>query len=295
MRKEAKKMTKIRVDLHLHSTCSDGENTYAEVISLAKQQGMRMIAITDHNCFSITERMKIGDMDVIPGCEFSCTYWVPAWNRTTEIHVVGLFPKGVDVEEYNDIFSNISQGKIAYVKAILNFLQSMGMYISMEELYDYYRHQKKKYLGRHQIAELMIKKGYCDSITDAFDQYIGNFSPYYISATEYINYEKLAIVVKKIRKTGGIPILAHPFDYRMKIDEIIDLIKDFKEAAKDIGGIELYYERYLPNKDIMNFLKEISGKYDLLPSVGSDRHGKKQPFASERDTENIESMLKHLS
>ena len=91
-------------NLHAHSVFCDGKNTPEEVIRLAYEQGFRLIALSDHNTFAITQKIRIGEgealMEVIPACEFSCSYYVPSMKENREIHVVGLFPgaDGVDLE-----------------------------------------------------------------------------------------------------------------------------------------------------------------------------------------------------
>lgn len=88
-----KEQVKSRIDFHMHTTNSDGENTPEEVIQLAKDAGLAVIAITDHNKFTYTECIHAGDLDVIPGIEFSAEYKVPAWDEdTSEVHIVGICP-----------------------------------------------------------------------------------------------------------------------------------------------------------------------------------------------------------
>ena len=215
------------IDLHLHTRNSDGENTVEELIEFAKEEGLKLIALTDHNKFSITEWMHTDVLDVIPGCEFSCTYEVKAWHDTTEVHVVGLFPHGVNPDEFSSVFQDISDGKRNYIEAILEDLKTRGMFVSMEEVEA--AGKVSGNLGRHEIARVLMDKGYACSMDEAFDRWIGNFSPYYIPATHYIHYASLEKVVKQIQKSGGIPILAHPFGYCMEEAEIEQLIADFKE------------------------------------------------------------------
>ena len=280
------------IDFHLHTTNSDGENTVEELIELAKEEKLKFIALTDHNKFSITEWVHSDVLDVIPGCEFSCTYEVKAWHDTTEVHVVGLFPHGVNPDEFSSVFQDISDGKRNYIEAILEDLKTRGMFVSMEEVEA--AGKVSGNLGRHEIARVLMDKGYACSMDEAFDRWIGNFSPYYIPATHYIHYASLEKAVKQIQKSGGIPILAHPFGYCMEEAEIEQLIADFKEIAGSVAGMEVYYERYLPNEEKMEFLKKMQKKYELLPSAASDRHRVDQPFASAGDVKLFEDMMEKL-
>ena len=285
-----KEQVKSRIDFHMHTTNSDGENTPEEVIQLAKDAGLAVIAITDHNKFTYTECIHAGDLDVIPGIEFSAEYKVPAWNDdTAEVHIVGIFPDGVNGEAFDDIFININEGKEAYVRAILDDLKSRDIDISMDEVRK--AQGKCDHIGRHQIAQVLINKGYAGNTDEAFDKYIGNFSPYYIPSTRYIHYASMKVIVKRIREEGGIPILAHPYGYLMNADEMEKLIADFKQAAGNIAGMEVYYEQYIGDLSRMEFLKLMQNKYGLLASAGSDRHGPGQTFASCGDISLYEKMV----
>lgn len=274
-----------KIDLHLHTRLSDGDNTVSEVIELAYNEGMRVIALSDHNKFAIKEKMKIerenGLMEVIPACEFSSTYYVPSRKRTAEIHVIGLFENGVNPDNFADIFAPIREGKINYVKAIIDKLNTLGIDISIDEV----KAVKKdsSYMGRHRIADVLIKKGYADNVDDAFDNYIGNFSKYYVPSTEYVKYADMDMVIKGIIENGGLPILCHPFGYSLEKDEIETLVKRFADIAGDKGGMEVYYENYLDDSNKIAFLKELSEKYGLFVSASSDRHRPFQPFASVGD------------
>lgn len=272
---------KDRIDLHFHTTLSDGENSVEEVIELAIKEGMKLIAVTDHNKFAMKEPVLVGDMEVIPGCEFSTTYRVPARNDTAEVHVVGIFPEGVTPEVFEEIFSMIEEGKLNYVRAILEKLETLGIHVSLEEVVDL--ENAKTYMGRHRIGEVLIRKGYAETMDEALDRYIGNFSPHYVQSTKYVQYAEMAAVVKKIKEAHGMPILCHPFGYMMNQEEIEEMVRDFAAAAEGVGGMEVYYELYLDDPEKMQFLYKMQERYGLLPSAASDRHRKDQPFATGGD------------
>lgn len=292
-----------RIDLHLHTTNSDGDNTPDEVIRLAVQEELRVISLTDHNKFSFAEPVTVDvaqyetseqwKMTMIPGCEFSASYPVSAWNgETTEIHIIGLFPDGVDPGEFEDIFANLDKGKQQYVKAILKQLNERGIDITLDEVEA--AGIRTGHTGRHKIADVLIQKGYARDMDDAFDRHIGNFSPFYIPATRYVDYAPMKEVVSRIRVAGGIPILAHPYGYAMDEAEMETLISDFKIAAGSYGGMEVYYELYIRNQERMTFLKKMAAKYGLLVSVASDRHRGGQAFASTDGLDLYEKMLETL-
>lgn len=281
---KSEKQKREGIDLHLHTTLSDGKNTPEEVIRLAYEQGFRLIALSDHNTFAITQKIRIGEgealMEVIPACEFSCSYYVPSMKENREIHVVGLFPgaDGVDLEDFRELFAPIQEGKLLYIAAILKQLEELGIHVTMQEVMETQR--KSSFIGRHQVADVMIQKGYVDTWEQAFDNYIGNFSPYYVPATRYVNYGEFRKVIQTILDCYGFPILAHPFGYGITKEEIEKLIRDFAQIVQGRGGLEVYYEIYLNQPEKMTFLKEMQEKYQLLPSASSDRHCTDEPFAS---------------
>lgn len=280
------------IDLHLHTTNSDGEEDPETVIEKAKETGHTWIAITDHNRFTFTEPQRRGGITVLPGNEFSATYYVPAWKRTAEIHIVGIFPNGVKEEEFEEIRSEIGKGKEAYVAAILENLKTRGIFITLDEVYAVER--KTQYIGRHQIARILVDRGLEPDMEAAFDHQVGNFSPYYIPSTDYISFAPMDVIIKKIRECGGIPCLAHPFGYSMEETEIEQLIRDFKEAAGEVAAMEVYYEMYLDDPMKMDFLHKMQEKYQLLPSAASDRHRADQPFATNGGEKLLKAMMETL-
>lgn len=290
-----------RIDLHVHSTNSDGEQSPEEVIHCAKEAGLSAIAITDHNVFTYTEPFVSDGVQVIPGIEFSAEYYVPAWEGTTEIHVVGIFPNGVNASDFEEIFSEIDDGKEAYIYAILADLATRSINITMDEVLAVKR--KGKHIGRHDIARVLIQKGIEKDIEAAFDHQIGNFSPYYIPSTRYIQYASLKEIIHQVIESGGIPILAHPYGYSMNEDEMELLIEEFswlvrQECSSRFGstgiipaGMEVYYEKYLTDPERMRFLKYMQKRYGLLASAGGDRHREGQTFCTGGSIDLLEKLV----
>ncbi|MBQ1312041.1 MAG: PHP domain-containing protein [Blautia sp.] len=294
------------IDLHLHTTNSDGEEPPEMVVKAAKDAGLSLIAITDHNLFTYTEPREYMEMSIVPGIELSAGYYVPAWNETTEVHVVGIFPYGVNAADFEWLLSDIEKGKEDYVSAILQGLSTRGIHISMQEVMSVERTHER--IGRHEIAKILVSRGIESSIDAAFDHQIGNFSPFYIPSTRYIHYASLDDIVRQILESGGIPVLAHPFGYSMNEPEIEQLIKDFTIAAERSGdkrmksseapaaGIEVFYQMYLDSSESsrLDFLKRMQEKYNLLASAGSDRHRPDQPFCTAGDRGLFRKMLQRL-
>lgn len=274
------------IDLHIHTTSSDGTRTVEETIQDALSFGLAHIAITDHNQFAITEPVNFQGMEIIPGAEFSAAYRTES-GRLLEVHVVGLFFEGVPKALWH-IFKKIPLQRKQYLDAIITKLNHLGISISYEELCNTFPDSNQ--IGRRHIAEILVEKRYADTITDAFDRLIGNRSPYWVDSTKYMRYMPLEKCVRQICENGGLPILAHPYHYHCADGEVLKLIQDFKAAAGDYpAGMEVYYSKY--DKEQRSGLLKIAEEYDLYPSAASDRHAEKERF--EQGEEALLEAMKH--
>ena len=266
------------IDLHIHSTCSDGTRTVQETMLDAKEFGLAHIAVTDHNQFALTEPVDFQGMEIIPGAEFSASYSTKA-GKLLEVHVIGLFFEGVP-KAFHQIFKKIPLQRKQYLDAIIAKLNHLGISISYEELCCEFPDSKQ--IGRRHVAEILVKKNYADSITDAFDRLIGNRSPYWVDSTKSMKYMPLETCVRKICENGGFPILAHPYHYHCTEEELLKLVKDFRcFAGEHAAGIEVYYSKYGENQ--RKELEKIAKKYQLYPSAASDRHAQKDKFERGED------------
>lgn len=261
------------IDLHIHTTCSDGTRTVEEAIGDAYSAGLKSIALTDHNQFALIAPEKFYELEIIPGAEFSTSYCTEA-GKILEVHVVGLFFEGVP-EVLWHIFKKIPLQRKQYLDAIITRLNHLGVSISYEELL--YNFPDSNQIGRRHIAEILMKKGYSDSIDDGFDRFIGNRSPYWVDVTKYMKYIPLQECVRKISENGGFAILAHPYHYHLTEEEVKKLIHDFKSFAGDApAGMEVYYSKYDERRRAV--LRNLAKEFELYPSAASDRHAPKDPF-----------------
>ena len=281
------------IDFHIHTSNSDGENTFEEMVAMAKKRGLKVIAITDHNRFTINRPIKEDGLLILPGAEFSSAYPSKIDNvnqeEIKESHVIGLFPKGVDPLDFEDFFQPILEGRENYIRAILARQEERGISITYEEVKAVT--PKGKGGGRHQIGLLLIQKGYANDIMDAFDKHIGNFSPYYIPSTNYIKYPSFEKVIKRIRECRGIPVLCHPFAYGFSLEGIEMFIRTFKHYAGDAAALEVFYDRYRNEPWKIQFLKSLAEKYNLLVVAASDSHSLEQSYAKDGTLEMYEKMM----
>ncbi|MDO4647088.1 MAG: PHP domain-containing protein [Eubacteriales bacterium] len=269
------------IDLHLHTTCSDGERTPEEMIHDTREAGLSAIALTDHNCFAIREPMVREGLEVIPGAEFS-TYYEASSGNKKEVHILGLFFERVD-PALDHVFDCIE--KDAYIKAILRKLKELGMKVELEDILREFPKVRK--IGRCHVAETMVKMGYASDRDDAMDRWIGNFSPYYLNPVEYVHYVDFEEGIRQIAAYGGLPILAHPYHYKYTEEQIEEMIQRFRSVSDGPMGIEVYYQTYGERE--ITFLKRMAEKYDLLMSASSDNHFRSRPFVK-GDYELLEKM-----
>lgn len=261
------------IDLHIHTTYSDGTRTPEETMQDAKNAGLAHIALTDHNRFALLQPKFFHGLEVIPGAEFSTSY-TTAKGSLLEVHVIGLFFEGVP-SGLHKIFRKIPIQRKQYLDAMISRLNHLGMSISYEELCN--RFPDSNQIGRRHIAEILVEKRYAENVTEAFDRFIGNRSPYWVDAMKYTKYMSLQQCVRKICENGGFPILAHPYHYHCSDDDVLRLIEEFKEmTGSNPAGMEVYYSKY--NEAQREKLLKLAEKYELYPSAASDRHTPKDKF-----------------
>lgn len=253
------------IDLHVHSTCSDGTLSPTELVDYAIQKGLSAFALTDHDCVegldTILSYAKSlpNAPEIIPGIELSTD------ENGQEVHMVGLF-----IDHHNPEFNQYLQEFIASRttrnKKMCHLLQEHGMNITYEELEAEF---PGAVLTRAHYAKLLLKHGYVKSIKEAFERFLGDHCPCYVSR------EKITPVmaIDLIRKAGGLAILAHPILYHMSDARLDALVQKLKEAG--LTGIEAIYSTYSPAEERQ--IRKLATKYDLLLSGGSDFHGENKP------------------
>lgn len=252
------------IDLHVHSTASDGTMTPAEVVRYAKSKGLTAIALTDHDTVdglqeAIEEGNKVG-LEVIPGVELSAEY------NEKEVHILGLF---IDYksEKLLDKLNELRINKEERNPKMIEKLNKLGFEITMEDV------AAEAFSGsnvnRAHFAAALKKKGYIGEMKEAFDKYIGNDKPAFVKRKKILPSE----AIDMIKTSSGIPIVAHPYIRDREPKVIEKMIVDLKNDG--IEGIEVYHSEH--NEYKTGILLEIAKRYGLLVSGGSDFHGKIKP------------------
>lgn len=245
-----------KVDLHTHTTHSDGFYKPDELLLKAKSLGLKSISITDHDSISaFTEAYSIGKkigVEVIPGVELSADI------EGNEVHILGyLFD--VKNEELKGFLKFFRDERYKRACRIIEKLNSLGFTLSIDDIEIA---GKNSSIGRPHIAKLLLEKGYVSSYFEAFNKYIANGCPAYEKKVHLSPQSAFKI----INDAGGLSFIAHPG----KMPET--LLKDLIDAGVD--GIEVYHPSHSPSK--VNFYKGVVNEFFLLSSGGSDLHGGKR-------------------
>jgi hypothetical protein len=248
------------IDLHVHSTASDGTFTPREVAFYAKAKRLQAIALTDHDTVSgVKDCMEAGrlvGLEVIPGIELSAQY------KDKEVHILGYF---IDINDapFLQELERLTKVRIARNEQMLQRFNERGIDLKFEDLLQ--DGAKDAVLTRAHFAKALLNKGYVHSMNEAFDRYLGDGKPCYVQR-EYPSYIDC---IRMIHKAGGIAVIAHPMLYRLPHSHYPSFIEDLAKAG--LNGIETIYPKHSYPDTQMLF--EFCHALGLLPTGGSDFHG----------------------
>ncbi len=251
------------IDLHVHSSCSDGTFSPAELVSYAREKGLAAFALTDHDTTAgLAEASAAAEgtgMEIIPGIEFSTEYC------GRDIHIVGL---DIDFEhpEFVEQLHDFRDSRNVRNRKMIRRLQEGGIDIS--------EYRMRESFGdavwtRAHFARYLMDHGYVREMKEAFEHYVGDHCPYYVPREKVTP----AQAVDLIFRTGGIPILAHPMQYHLDEEGIRLLLSSLKEAG--LMGTEAIYSTHSAEEESM--IRRLTDDLDLLISGGSDFHGSNKP------------------
>lgn len=254
------------IDLHTHTTASDGTDTPRELIDLAINNGLKAIAITDHDTteglIDALNYSKNLPIEVISGVEFSTT--MPSYGF--DIHILGYYFNPQD-ETFNTLLDGIRQSRTQRNFKILDQLGAIGFHLTMEEVA---KAASDGVITRAHIGKALVKKGYIKKEQIAYDKYIGN------NCVAYVPRERLTpeMAIKMILNAGGVPVLAHPTLYKLKLKDLDKLVSIL--ATYGLKGIEAVYSLHAPHEE--KYLRQLAENYQLLITGGSDYHGTNKPY-----------------
>jgi len=246
----------VRADLHVHSTASDGRFSPQELVAMAVDVGLDVIAITDHDSIegvapALTAAQEFPQLKVISGVEVSTD--VPHG----EVHILGYFIDYRD-PELIETLERLRGSRRVRAQKMLAKLSALGIDIEWGRVQEI---AGVGSIGRPHIAQAMLERGHVESSKEAFVKYIGREGPAYVGREKMTPSEAVELIVK----ANGLPVLAHP----AAIDNLEELIPILQKVG--LVGIEAYYNNYSA-KSVKN-LASVAHKYGLVASGGSDYHG----------------------
>ena len=253
-----------RIDLHTHSTASDGSFRPAEVVRLAKEAGLQALALTDHDTTDgLAEALAAGKefgVEVITGVEISTRH------AGDTMHILGYFLDfhSGELEERLGVLKQARKDRNPKIIAKLN---ALGIPITMEQVEAI---SGGGQVGRPHIARALLEGGYVRDLQQAFDIYLKNSGKAYVQKFRFPLREALGM----IRDAKGVPVLAHPFTMNLGSagalrDRLLDL------QAHGLAGVEVYYSDHSPEQEAL-YLK-LAQELGLLVTGGSDFHGANKP------------------
>ena len=249
------------VDLHTHSTASDGSCTPAEIVNMAAEKGLAAVALTDHDTVSgleefMREAENFPDLQAVPGVEISTDL------LGSEAHIVGLFIN-YNCPSLNKLLKQIRKNRNHRNNLIIAKLRERGYDISLEEILTI---AKGESVGRPHFAKILISKGYFSENQEVFDKCLKKGTPGYVKRQLPSPSEAIA----EIHNAGGVAIWAHALYRRENEREYVS--KTLKILIKaGLDGVETHYTTFSPEQQ--SLMQEFAERHQLLQSGGSDFHG----------------------
>lgn len=249
------------IDLHTHSTFSDGTFTPLQLVKYAEEKGLKAFALTDHDTTEGVKEAKSieTNVEVISGVEISTRY------DKKEIHIVGLYVNENDAD-LNKQLKYYREKIVTRNFEILEKLNSLGVNITIDDVKE---SCTGDVISRAHIAKALVSKGFVGSYTEAFDRYLGDNKCAYVPR-ETLNYEES---MELITKAGGVPVLAHPLLYKMSDTNLENMMVKLRQ--KGLKAVEVYYSTH-SNSDTQHIMA-MANRVGLIYSGGSDFHGATKP------------------
>jgi 3',5'-nucleoside bisphosphate phosphatase len=255
-----------KVELHAHTTASDGTLSPTELVELALDNGLSLLAVTDHDSTDgVSEAMARAagtPLEVWPGVEISTD--VP----NTEVHILGYFVDPTDAE-FAETLARLRDSRVWRAQQMVEKLGALGMEVSFERVREI---AGTGAIGRPHVAQALVEAGHVRTAKDAFDLYLHRNGPAYADRFKLTPAEAIQL----IRRAGGMAVLAHPTYINPGDTAGFDLTTFVRELI-DVGllGMECYYGDYSP--ETKRNLSRIARQLGLIPTGGSDFHGGNTP------------------
>ena len=251
------------IDLHCHSSFSDGTNSPEELLTLASKEGLSALALTDHDTTDGLERFfsasRGGSVDPVTGIELSAEF------GEVTLHILGYCfdPAHPELQEAVDW---VRQGRTVRNAQILEKLNRLGYSLTYDDIR---KHSADDLIGRPHFAAALMEKGYFKQKDKIFQQLLGKGKAAYVDRRRLLP----EVCVELICRAGGVPVIAHPAQMKMTSRNLRRLIKNLKEHG--LGGLEVWHPTHPPHR-VDAFLR-ICADFDLVATGGTDFHGRLTP------------------
>ena len=252
-----------QIDLHIHTSASDGTFTPEEAARYAAQKGLAAIAITDHDTAAgAVNAAALGTkygLEVIPGIELSTDY------QNLGVHLLGYF---IDPQSpaLNSVLAWVIEERRRRNGEIAGLMRRDGVDVSLNSLGERF---PGTVIGRPHFAVVLVEQGFCQSVDEAFDRYLSPGMRYYRER----RYMPVREAFDVIRRAGGKAVFAHPLQYGLPEPELLELTRCLVGCG--CVGMECLYSGY--SKQQSAFLTDLASRFGLCVTGGSDFHGQRKP------------------
>jgi len=252
-----------QVDLHMHTTASDGSLSPQEIVRKASEEGFKVISITDHDSVSgLEEGLEAGEefqVKVIPGVELSVNH------ESGSLHLLG-YGFDIDNSEIKENLKHVVNSRQDRNRKILHKLEKLGCLLTEGEIRAV---SGEGTMGRGHIATVLIQKGYVSSIKEAFDRFLTYDGPAYVDRFRL----EMKSSIEMIHRAGGVAVWAHPGLHTVSLEKLLGMLPIW--AANGLDGLESDYGQH--TIVLRDRLRILAAENNLIFTGGSDFHGDLKP------------------
>jgi predicted metal-dependent phosphoesterase TrpH len=258
------------IDLHTHTTASDGTYAPEELVRAARQLGLDALAITDHETFAGYEAAvpyaRQAGLHLVRGIELNTSVEVPGATRRKNLHLLAYFPAQAPSEPFLSWLTDRQAMRRDRNQNLVESLRAKGVKITLGEV----EQRGRSIAGRPHFAKILVEKGYAEDMDDAFRRFIGEEAPSYVELVAPPTESAIGMV----RSGGGVPVVAHPVRLSLSgSNQEREVIANLKRAG--LIGLEVTHSDQ--SAELQHYYLQLAREFDLLPTGGSDFHGAVKP------------------